>query len=357
MCPHAIRVRPVRPRRRRRRNVLRRPEPAAGCGLQPVRRQEARRLQPVQSLRRQGSLQPVQPLRRQKSLQSMCSRQSVQPLRGVAPAPENPCAAKAAAACAPLCPVCPVCPVRGGLRAMRAMRPVRPGRRRRCVRRRDAGAVRLPEAADARRLPPPGGHFASGRWGDWEHFSTRGYVSDTHGGRFVHNAANDLAAEEYGKYEEVRRMPVGSILAKPSFTVAPDGRASLGPLFLMEKMTRNWNSETADWRYAMINADGSTFGITGGQNSDGMGSATNATPPGRMPTTCCSCPRSSDASEPSRSRQRPGHFGPPARSRRAPFGSGPTGRRWRGAVVALGAGLLLALASASGRHRHDPGFA
>jgi hypothetical protein len=60
-----------------------------------------------------------------------------------------------------------------------------------------------------------------------EQFSTRGYVSDTHGGRFVHNAANDLAAEEYGKYEEVRRMPVGSILAKPSFTVAPDGRASL----------------------------------------------------------------------------------------------------------------------------------
>jgi hypothetical protein len=116
----------------------------------------------------------------------------------------------------------------------------------------------------------PGGHFASGQWGDWEHFSTRAYISATHGGRYVHNAANDLAAEEYGKYEDASRMPIGSILAKPSFTVSPDGESALGPLFLMEKMTRGWNSDTADWRYAMINADGSTFGITGGQNSDGM---------------------------------------------------------------------------------------
>jgi hypothetical protein len=98
----------------------------------------------------------------------------------------------------------------------------------------------------------PGAHFAAGQWGDWEHF------------------ANDLAAERYGSYEDVSRMPIGSILAKPSFTVASDGEASLGPLFLMEKMTRGWSADTADWRYAMVNADGSTFGVTGGQNSDGM---------------------------------------------------------------------------------------
>jgi hypothetical protein len=116
----------------------------------------------------------------------------------------------------------------------------------------------------------PGAHFAAGQWGDWAHFATRAYVSDTHGGRFVQNAANELAAERYGRYEDVSRMPIGSILAKPSFAVAADGEASLGPLFLMEKMIRGWNADTADWRYAMVNADGSTFGITGGQNSDGM---------------------------------------------------------------------------------------
>ena len=86
----------------------------------------------------------------------------------------------------------------------------------------------------------------------------------------MQNHANDVGAEDYGKYEEVDEMPEGSILAKPSFTVGSGGEAALGPLFLMEKMVGGWNADTADWRYAMINADGSTFGVTGGQNSDGM---------------------------------------------------------------------------------------
>ncbi len=116
----------------------------------------------------------------------------------------------------------------------------------------------------------PGDHAASGEWGDWERFSTMAYVSGTHGGRFVQNHANDVAAEEYGKYEDVDEIPSGSILAKPSFTMGAGGEAALGPLFLMEKMADGWNADTADWRYAMINADGSTFGVTGGQNSDGM---------------------------------------------------------------------------------------
>jgi hypothetical protein len=56
----------------------------------------------------------------------------------------------------------------------------------------------------------PGEHFASGEWGDWEQFSTVAYISDTHGGRYVHNAANDIGAEEYGRYEDLSRMPTGS---------------------------------------------------------------------------------------------------------------------------------------------------
>jgi hypothetical protein len=116
----------------------------------------------------------------------------------------------------------------------------------------------------------PGDHAASGEWGDWERFSTRAYVSGTHGGRFVQNYANDVGAEDYGKFEDVDAMPGGSVLAKPSFTVDARGEAALGPLFLMEKMADGWNADTADWRYAMVNADGSTFGVTGGQNSDGM---------------------------------------------------------------------------------------
>jgi hypothetical protein len=113
--------------------------------------------------------------------------------------------------------------------------------------------------------------WAAKKWGGWQLFSTMGYRSETHGGRFVQNAANPIAAAAYGKYEEVKSMPIGSTIAKPSFVVSPGGQGSIGPLFLMEKMVKGWNEGSADWRYAMIMPNGSTFGATKGQNSAGMG--------------------------------------------------------------------------------------
>lgn len=115
------------------------------------------------------------------------------------------------------------------------------------------------------------GHWAAAKWGDWKLFAARGYRSETHGGRFVQNATNNLAEAEYGKFENVKTMPTGSTVAKPSFVVSPDGKASIGPLFIMEKMKKGWNDETANWRYAMILPDGSTFGLTKGKNSAGLG--------------------------------------------------------------------------------------
>jgi hypothetical protein len=101
----------------------------------------------------------------------------------------------------------------------------------------------------------------------WTVFATQPYVSATHGDRFVTNLAND-AAEGYDQYEDAGPMPVGARIAKPGFTVSPDGEASLGPLALMEKMEPGFSEETGDWRYTMINADGSIFGITNGESSD-----------------------------------------------------------------------------------------
>ena len=116
-----------------------------------------------------------------------------------------------------------------------------------------------------------GDHWAAKKWAGWNLFSTLSYRSETHGGRFVQNAVNAIAATVYGKYEDLKVMPAGSTIAKPSFVVSPDGQASIGPLFIMEKMIKGFNEESADWRYAMIMPDGSTFGITKGLNSAGMG--------------------------------------------------------------------------------------
>lgn len=107
-------------------------------------------------------------------------------------------------------------------------------------------------------------------WAGWKRFSTIGYLSATHGERLVHNYANSVAEDVYGQYEEAREAPVGSILAKPSFVVQPDGKVAVGPLFMMEKMMEGFNEETGNWRYAMVMADGSVAGITGGRNSDTM---------------------------------------------------------------------------------------
>ncbi len=84
------------------------------------------------------------------------------------------------------------------------------------------------------------------------------------------NLVNKIGAAEYVKYADETKMPIGSTLAKPSFTVGGDGKVTLGPLFLMEKMTRGFDKAGGDWRYAMVMPGGKLFGLTKGVNSTGM---------------------------------------------------------------------------------------
>ena len=80
------------------------------------------------------------------------------------------------------------------------------------------------------------------------------------------NYANEWA-KAYGAFENAGTFPAGSALAKPSFSVKGNGKASLGPLFLMEKMEAGFNAASGDWRYTMIMPNGSVFGTTNGKNS------------------------------------------------------------------------------------------
>ena len=100
--------------------------------------------------------------------------------------------------------------------------------------------------------------------------STAPYVSATHGNRYVNNYPGPEAADAYLQYEEVGTMPTGGRIAKDSFTVAPDGRIAVGPLFVMEKMAEGFDDASGDWRYAMIMPDGSLFGVTGGQGGQNV---------------------------------------------------------------------------------------
>ena len=102
---------------------------------------------------------------------------------------------------------------------------------------------------------------------DWKNFATSPYISDTHGGRFVNNYANAIGEGRYGKYEDAGRMPVGSVLAKDSFSVKANGKAAPGPLFLMEKMPKGFNAGTGNWKYTMILPNGRVLGTTNGKGS------------------------------------------------------------------------------------------
>ena len=104
----------------------------------------------------------------------------------------------------------------------------------------------------------------------WRRYNTVPYQSATHGSRYVSNYANGVAEKQYGMFEDAGPMPAGSLLAKDSFVVTPDGKVSVGPLFLMEKMASGFNKASQDWRYTLILPSGATVGTTGGAGSDSM---------------------------------------------------------------------------------------
>lgn len=111
------------------------------------------------------------------------------------------------------------------------------------------------------------GHAAAKAYTRWRRYNTAPYLSATHGNHYINNYANPRA-RAYGRYERAGRLPVGSIIAKDSFSVTETGGILLGPLFLMEKMPAGFNYVSGDWKYTLIQPDGTLFGETNGKGSD-----------------------------------------------------------------------------------------
>ena len=101
----------------------------------------------------------------------------------------------------------------------------------------------------------------------WPRYSTQAFQSGTHGNRYVQNYAN-TKARAYGAYEKAGTMPVGSVIAKDSFGVTANGKVTVGPLFIMEKMNPGFSRSSGDWRYTMIMPNGSMFGTTWGAGGE-----------------------------------------------------------------------------------------
>ena len=103
----------------------------------------------------------------------------------------------------------------------------------------------------------------------WTKQNSAPYLSPGHGNRFLNNYGNAIA-KGYLALDVDEKMPVGSILAKDSFTVTDNQEIFAGALFLMEKLEEGKHPATGDWRYAMILPDGSLIGDTLGDDPDSM---------------------------------------------------------------------------------------
>ena len=97
----------------------------------------------------------------------------------------------------------------------------------------------------------------------WAVTSTRPAVAGPHGNRALQTFANDIAAEQYLKYEdEGVVMPVGSVLAKESISISiKKKKARPGPLFIMTKLENGAAPETGDWLYAGLQPNGKVMKV------------------------------------------------------------------------------------------------
>ena len=101
---------------------------------------------------------------------------------------------------------------------------------------------------------------------DWAVTSTRPAVAGPHGNRWLQTFANDIAAEQYLKFEEEGVvMPVGSVLAKESMSINKKKKIGrTGPLFTMIKLEAGGAPDYGDWLYGGIQPNGKVMKVKQG---------------------------------------------------------------------------------------------
>lgn len=96
----------------------------------------------------------------------------------------------------------------------------------------------------------------------WRRYNRAPFISSTHGNRFINHYANDLAAG-YDNMTDGFEMAVGAAFAKDSFEVQEDGTVRAGRLFIMEKLSAGASPSSDDWRYVIVERDGTIIGDNG----------------------------------------------------------------------------------------------
>ncbi|WP_341861774.1 recombinase [Gymnodinialimonas sp. 57CJ19] len=99
---------------------------------------------------------------------------------------------------------------------------------------------------------------------DWGHAQTGPAAPGFHGGRFLNTFVNEVGFDAYIQYEdddEAFEMPVGSVIAKESYTLR-DGAPRRGPLFIMTRAETADYPDTDGWIYSAVQPGGDPMGIS-----------------------------------------------------------------------------------------------
>lgn len=98
---------------------------------------------------------------------------------------------------------------------------------------------------------------------NWAATSSRPAVAGPHGNRILNTFANDVAAEQYLKFEEEGfEMPVGSVLAKESISISIKKKAARpGPLFIMTKVGLDEAPDAGGWLYSGLQPNGKVMKV------------------------------------------------------------------------------------------------
>ncbi len=96
----------------------------------------------------------------------------------------------------------------------------------------------------------------------WTPASTLPADPGVHGERFLFTYVNSVGASEYMKFkDEGAKMPVGTVIAKESFSINSKGKAKAGPLFFMQKVAAGTSPKTNDWYYMAVAPSGKPMGV------------------------------------------------------------------------------------------------
>ncbi len=109
-----------------------------------------------------------------------------------------------------------------------------------------------------------GDNEVAAQYRDWEAAATGPAAPGFHGGRFLNTFVNEVGYAEYIRYEdddEAFEMPVGTVIAKESYTLR-DGAPRIGPLFIMTRAATADFAETDGWVYSAVQPNGNPMGIS-----------------------------------------------------------------------------------------------